>query len=185
MRKTILVLLMVLPNLINAQQKSDTTKENKKDIPFYIETCIDKMTDKSYAFGSKSLLCSEDGKKGFIVRITLNNKDGEVSYNGLNVKSVGIGSCVENSTLIILFEDDTKVQVGAWNKFNCEGNNYMDWQGKSFDKITEKKVKALRFQNGRTMDSYTYNVPEKERAFFLEVASALSEKRIVAGSCDD
>jgi len=61
----------------------------------------------------------------------------------------------------------------------------MDWQGKSFDKITIKKVKALRFQNGRAYDSFTYNLTDKEQSYFLEVASALSEKRFVAGSCDN
>jgi hypothetical protein len=182
--KNTLLLLLICP-IISFAQKSDTTAEKKKLLPYYIETCTDKMTDKSYAFGSKSLLCSEDGKKGFIVSISLNFKDGEVTYRGLNVTSAGIGSCVEKSTLIFLFEDDTKVQVAAWNDFNCEGKNYMDWQGKSFDKITIKKVKALRFQNGRTYDSFTYNLTDKEQSYFLEVASALSEKRFVAGSCDN
>jgi hypothetical protein len=184
MRNLTLSLLLLIPSFIFAQQKTDTTKESKKIIPYYIETCTDKMTDKSYAFGSKSLLCSDDGKKGFIISVSWNNKGGEVTYGGLSVKSVGIGSCVENSTLILLFEDDTKEQIGAWNKFNCEGNSYMDWQGKSYDKIFGKKVKSIRFQNGRTFDSYTYNLNGKEKDYFVEVASALSEKRIVPGSCD-
>lgn len=185
MRNLFLTLLVVLPSFIFAQQKSDTTKENKKLLTYYIETCTDKMTDKSYAFGNKSLMCSEDGKKGFIISATWNYKNGgDVTYNGLNVTSAGIGNCVENSTLIFLFEDDTKEQVAAWNKFNCEGTSYMDWKGAAFDKITKKKIKAIRFQNGRTYDSYTYNLAPKEQSYFLEVASALSEKRIVAGSCD-
>lgn len=176
---------MALPIINNAQQKEDTTKENKRTIPFYIETCTDKMTDKSYAFGSKSLLCSDDGKKGFVISISLDFIKGNVSYRGLTVTSAGIGSCVEKSTLIFLFEDDTKHQVSAWNDFNCEGKSYMDWQGKAFDKITGKKIKAIRFQNGRTYDSYTYNLTDNEQLFFLEVASALFEKKFVSGNCDD
>lgn len=169
-----------------SQQKSDTTKEDKKTLPYYIQTCTDKMTDKSYAFGSKYLMCADGGaKKGFFITVSFTNKKGEVSYSGLSVVSDGIGSCVENSTLIFLFDDDTKFQVGAWNKFNCEGNSYMDWQGKSFDDIFGKKVKTIRFTNGRTQDSFTYTLPEKDQNFFVEVASALSEKRIVPGSCDN
>jgi hypothetical protein len=180
-----LVFALLISNTLVFGQKSDTTAEKKKLLPYYIETCTDKMTDKSYAFGSKHLLCSDDGKKGFIVRVSWSNKDGEINYNGITVKSSGIGTCVENSTLIILFEDDTKVQISAWNKFNCEGNSYMDWQGKSFDKIFAKKAKAIRFQNGRSMDSFTYSLPEKDKSFFLEAGKALSEKRFVIASCND
>ena len=185
MRNLFFTLLVVFPSFIFAQQKADTTKVSKKLLTYYIETCTDKMTDKSYAFGNKNLLCSEDGKKGFIISVTWNYQNGgDVTYNGLSVTSAGIGNCVENSTLIFLFEDDTKEQVAAWNKFNCEGNSYMDWKGASFDKITKKKIKAIRFQNGRSYDSYTYNLAPKEQSYFIEVASALSEKRIVAGGCD-
>jgi hypothetical protein len=176
--------LLLFPIISVAQQKSDTTDEKKKVLPYYIEWCTDKMTDKSYAFGSKSLVCSEDGKKGFIVRISWNWKNDQLYYRGVTVKSVGIGSCVENSTLILLFDDDSKYQLSAWNDFNCEGDSYMDWDGKSMNRILGKKVKAIRFQNGRTFDSYTYNLSENQQNYFVEVASAVSEKRIVFGSCD-
>lgn len=179
------LLLLSVPTFIFSQQKTDTTKENKQLLPYYIETCTDKMTDKSYAFGSKVLICSDNGKTGFSITTSFDYKNNEVTYTGLHVRSVGIGNCVENSTLIFLFEDDTKEQIGAWNKFNCEGNSYMDWKGAAFNKITQKKIKAIRFQNGRTYDSYTYNLPAKEQSFFIEVASALKDKRIVTGSCDD
>jgi len=167
-----------------AEQKKDTTEANKKLLPYYIETCVDKMTDKSYAFGSKILLCSEDGEKGFTVSISWNNKGGVPTYNGLNVTSAGIGSCVENSNLIFLCDDDTKVKAVAWNKFNCDGISYMDYGSKLFDELTAKKVVAIRFENGRTFDSYTYKLTPKEQTFFIEVGEALANKRFVRGKCE-
>ncbi len=52
-----LVFALLISNTLVFGQKSDTTAEKKKLLPYYIETCTDKMTDKSYAFGSKHLLC--------------------------------------------------------------------------------------------------------------------------------
>ena len=36
-------------------------------------------------------------------------------------KIVGLGSCVENVEMIVLFENGEKLKT-SWNKFNCEGN---------------------------------------------------------------
>jgi hypothetical protein len=186
MKKLSFIVLLFITILSNAQQKKDTTEADRKLLPYYIETCIDKMTDKSYAFGSKSLLCSDDGKKGIVVNFSWNYKGGgEPTYNGLYIKSAGIGNCVENSTLILLCEDDTKIKTSAWNKFNCEGTSYMDWGGKLFNEITSKKVVAIRFENGRTYDSYTYKLTPKEQTYFIEVGEAIANKRFVNGKCDD
>jgi hypothetical protein len=185
MKRILLVALLFVSVISNAQTKKDTTDADKKLLPYYIETCVDKMTDKAYAFGSKSLLCSEDGKKGFVVRFSWDVKNGEPVYSGLSIKSANIGSCVENSSLIFLFDDETKVKASAWNKFNCEGNSYMDWGGKLFDDITAKKVTAIRFENGRTYDSYTYKLTTKEQTFFQEIANCVENKRFVKGKCDD
>ena len=53
--KTIFTILMLFSTLFLYSQKSDTTIESKKSLPYYIELLNDKMTDENYAFGSKSL----------------------------------------------------------------------------------------------------------------------------------
>ncbi|MES2004291.1 MAG: hypothetical protein V4450_07205 [Bacteroidota bacterium] len=180
----IAVIGLMLPFASMANTLKDTTDADKKSLPFYIETCVDKMTDKSYAFGSKSMLCSDDGKKGFIVRVGFNLKKDQVNYSGLTVKSAQIGSCVDKSTLIFLFEDDTKTTATAWNDFNCDGNSYFDFNGKMINELSQKKLKSIRFTNGRTFDSFTYDVPEKDRSFFIEAKNALDQKRFVPGKCN-
>jgi len=158
--------------------------QNKTDTSYYIQACQDKMTDKKYAFGSKSLLCTENGKKGFKISISWQNKNDEITYSGFTVTSAGIGTCNENDELILLFEDDSKLKFTSWNKFNCEGNSYFDLYGKSLDEISSKKVKTIRFINGRTFDSYTYEVPERNQAYFIQAKYALENKIIKNTSCD-
>jgi hypothetical protein len=166
------LLLFVALNL-NAQT------EIKKSEPYSIEVWQDKMEDKSYATGSKVLMCSDDGKKGFFIRIMWENKgNGKISYNGLSVKSAKIGNCVEKSTLIFLFEDETKFLLTAFNDFNCEGDSYFDWKKEAFKELSSKKIVAIRFTNGRTFDSFTYNVPEKDQSYFIEAREAIELNRI-------
>jgi hypothetical protein len=178
----ILSVLFFIPLIAFTQGR---TIEEKKNMPFYIETCVDKMTDKAYAFSSKGLMCSEDGDKGFFITADFQFKNGKVIYNGLSLKSAKIGNCVEKSNLIFLFEDDTKFQLTAWNDFNCDGKSWFDYGGRSFDKLVHKKIKAIRFQNGRTFDSYTYPLTDSDKLYFLEVGTAVAEQRIEQTSCDD
>jgi len=177
--KSIFTILMLLSTLLLYSQKSDTTIDSKKSLPYYIELVNDKMTDKNYALGSKSLLCSDDGKKGFIIKVSWKNINGQISYNGLSIVSAGIGGCVENDNLFFLFDDDSKFNIKSWNSFNCEGDSYFDLYQKHFDDLTSKKVIAIRFQNGRTFDSFTYNLTKNEQTYFIEAKEALINQRFV------
>jgi hypothetical protein len=177
--KSIFTILMLFSTLFLYSQKSDTTIESKKSLPYYIELLNDKMTDENYAFGSKSLLCSDDGKKGFIVKVSWNNNNGQISYGGLSIVSAGIGGCVENDNLFFLFDDESKFNMKSWNDFNCKGDSYFDLYRKYMDDFTSKKVIAIRFQNGNTFDSFTYNLTKNEQTFFLEAKEALKNQRFV------
>jgi hypothetical protein len=185
MKKLLLLFLLFFYSIFSySQNNSDTTEQNKKNLEYYIEYCKDLMTDKEYAFGSKILMCSDDGKKGFSIRISWNYKKGKISYSGITVRSVGIGSCNEKDELIFLFEDDSKYTLKAWNDFNCEGKSYFDLYYKYFDEFNNKKIKAIRFTNGRSYDSYTYKPTQKEQEYFIEAKRALDNKMFVSTSCD-
>lgn len=149
-----------------------------------IEHCKDVMTDKEYAFFKQKLVCSNDNKTGFVVRISLNMNNSVAEYNGFTIKSVGIGGCVENSSVIFLFEDSTKLSLTSWNDFNCDGMSYFDIRKNSFDELSSKKIKAIRFTNGRTHDSYTYILNEKERGYFIECRQLLFSKVYVETKCE-
>ena len=155
-----------------------------QDSAYTIKVCKDAMADKEYAFGSKVLYCSDNDKDGFTVRISWNNKKGIVSYSGLSVHSVGIGDCQENDELIVLIEDDTKVTLKSWQEFNCKGNSYFDLRGREFNNLNTKKIKAVRFTNGRSYESFTYKLKPNEQSFFIEAKTALDSKDYKQGDCN-
>jgi hypothetical protein len=71
--------------------------------------------------------------------------------------------------LIFLFEDDTKLQITSWNKFNCEGKAYFNLTESDLDLLKAKNITAIRFNNGYTSNSLTYNMKKEEQGFFINV----------------
>lgn len=150
-----------------------------------IQYCKDKMTDKEYVFFKEDLLCSKDKVKGFIISVMLTYVDGKAKYNGIYVLSVGVGSsCVENSTLDFLFTDESRVSLLSWNDFNCDGESKFDLDADKFDLLSKKKIKAIRFTNGRTYDQYTYNL-KMNGDYFIFLRELISKNKLIKVSCED
>ena len=109
MKKTILSIVML----------TTFSAFSQTQVAFKIEHCKDNMTDKEYYFAEKKLICSNESKtKGFTVTPSFRAKNGGMENNGFIVKNVNIGSCDENDSMIILFEDSSKTTLTSWNKFN-------------------------------------------------------------------
>jgi hypothetical protein len=151
--------------------------------PFVIEHCIDKMTDKEYFLSSKNFVCTNSEKtKGFVITNQFKGVNGNLKSNGLIVKNIGIGNCDEKDELIFLFDDDTKITITSWNKFNCEGKAYFDLSESDLDILKSKKVTAIRFKNGYSYDSLTYVLKKEEQGFFINVYTNYVIKEI---NCDN
>lgn len=151
--------------------------------PFVIEHCIDKMTDKEYFLSSKNFVCTNTEKtKGFVITNQFKGVNGNLKPNGLIVKNIGIGNCDEKDELIFLFDDDTKITITSWNKFNCEGKAYFDLSESDLDILKSKKVTAIRFKNGYSYDSLTYVLKKEEQGFFINVYTNYVVKEI---NCDN
>jgi hypothetical protein len=56
-----------------------------------------------------------------------------------------------------------------WNKFNCEGNVYVNFSSDELELLKTKKVSAIRFSNGRTYDTFTYTMKPTEQNYFINV----------------
>lgn len=182
----LLFIALVIAINCNAQNDSIAPLDTIISEPYYIKKCTDIMSGKKYVFGSKKLICSEDGKTGFSIRISWDDKNGLIKYSGLSLVHVNIGNCSENDKLIILFEDDSKIELTSWQSFNCEGNSYFDFANNKFGSLNTKKIKAIRFTNGKSFDSYTYKiVNEDEATFFIQAKKALLGNNIKEVSCDD
>ncbi len=168
-------LLLNLVLLVSLSAFSQTTT------PFIIEHCVDKMTDKEYYFAQRKLICANTEKtKGFTIIPNFKADKGQMVNNGFLCKNVNIGSCDENDSLIILFDDDTKITLNAWNKFNCEGNAYFDFNDSQLKDLSAKKVNTIRFSNGRSYESLTITLKEDQKDYFIR---AFTNNKIIEVDC--
>jgi hypothetical protein len=173
MKKTILLATALLS--FNAYSQTE-----KK---FIIEHCIDKMTDKEYFLSSKNFVCANNQKtEGFVITNAFKSVDGKLQQNGIILKNIGIGNCDEKDELIFLFEDDSKITITAWNKFNCESVAYFDLSESDLTLLKSKKINAIRFKNGYSFESLTYILKKEEQSFFINVYSNNIIKEI---NCDN
>lgn len=84
---------------------------------------------------------------------------------------------MKKKTLIFLFEDESTHITTSINEFNCEGISYFDYKKELLSHFN-KKVKAIRFINGRTNDQYTYSLKEEESSYFINVLSAIENQKV-------
>ena len=181
--KTLLFTLLLFPMVMFSQNLDETFSTENKN-PYKIQKCVDEMTDKVYFFGNEILTAlDESGKRGFVVRPSYKEEKGRAVYNGLTLKSVGIGTCVEESKLVFLFEDGSKETLTAWNKFNCKGNSYFDLRGNMISQLN-KSITKIMFQEGRSFERYTHEVSTKDKSFFMNVVKALNQTEYEVVSCD-
>jgi hypothetical protein len=151
--------------------------------PFVIEHCIDKMTDQEYYFTQKKLICANaDKTKGFTISPNFRARGGAYENNGFLCKNVNIGNCDENDSLIILFEDDTKITLASWNKFNCEGTVYFNLTDGEINELSTKKVKSIRFSNGRSYESLTVALKEDQKNYFIR---AYTNQKVIEIDCSN
>ena len=100
----------------------------------------------------------------------ITEKNGRFISKTLIVKHYDLGSsCVENSKLIILFEDGSKINLTAWNDFNCDNTNYF------YLDITKysSPIERIKFTHGKDYDSFTYTLSDKESRYFIDINNAM------------
>lgn len=162
---------------VKSEEKSVSTKVDSK---FFIGKHVDEMTDKVYYYPSERIICiDKKSDVGFSLSLSLNGKDdNSVKVVGLNMKVVGL-SCVENVSLIFLFDDGTKMNITSWNKFNCDGNAYYNLRTKELNQISTKSIKKVRVQNGRNLESYTHILEGSDKSHFINMYKSVADKKVV------
>ena len=172
--KKLMVLSIMLSMTINAY-----TQTLKKD-SVYVLYEKDEMEDKTYYYpsGKKVAVIDNTRKMGVSISAFIDEEGDELVVKDLDVKSVGVGSCVENDELIMLFEDDNKIKLTSWNKFNCDGNSWFKLSKSDIEIFSTKKLKKIKFTNGRTYDSITGEIAEDKQSYFCELFYALKVKKI-------
>ena len=151
--------------------------------PFVIEHCKDKMTDIEYYFASKKMICANPEKtKGFTITPSFKGNEGVIQNTGFMLVNINIGNCDEKDQLIFLFDDESKITINSWNKFNCKGNAYFNLTEDELNSLKTKLVTTIRFVNGYTSDSFTYTLKKLEKDYFINVYSNYIIKEV---NCDN
>lgn len=161
-----MTLMMCLMTMVSFGQASKDS--------VYVVKKTDAMSGKTYVYGNRAFIVADDaGKVGF--RVGTYIKD-DLSFGMITVTMVGIGNCNENDEIIILFESGEKITKKSWKKFNCDGEAYFNMNEKEIQLLRTQPISKIRMTNGRTYDSYTGDVKEKDKRYFIQLFYALDNK---------
>lgn len=171
MKKIAAIILTAIALVSNAQ----TTKDS-----VYIVEYKDDMEDKVYYFPSKELVCPDplNKKRGFIISFFISGEIGDLQAKEIKTKIVNVGSCHEKDEIIFLFEDGTKEKGIMWNEFNCEDKAWFKITKDTKNKLAENKLLKIKVENGRSYESFTYEVPVKDQDYFIQFFYALNNNKI-------
>lgn len=139
-----------------------------------IEKSVDEMTDKVSYFPSERFLATNKEKnKGCALDMVIDEKNGKLTSEFIAAQMVGLESCNENNTLIILFENGEKFTLNSWNKFNCKGNAYFSLSKNQIELLKVSPISKVRITNGRSLKSYTSEIEYK--SYFVDFYSELNK----------
>jgi len=140
----------------------------------YLVKETDEMSGKTYVYGNRGFIVANDeGKIGFRVDTYIKN---DLSFGMITVTMVGIGNCNENDEIIILFENGERITKKSWLEFNCDGDAYFYMNEKEIQLLRTQPMSKIRMTNGWTYDSYTGDVKEKDKRYFIQLFYALDNK---------
>lgn len=169
-------LIAGLTSFGQAKQVSYTTTAPKvtNSNPVKLVYEKDAFTGKEYLMTESDLLVTDDGKKGFKIYPCFTKKNGKWEYSYISGVST-VGNCYENDKIYFIFEDDSKFDMTSWRDFNCKGDIGFDLYGKFQDNLS-KPIKAIKYVNGRTYDSFSKNLTNpNDKNYFINVFKALDE----------
>lgn len=163
-----MTLMMCLMTMVSFGQAS-------KDSVYLVKE-TDAMSGETYVYVNRGFIIANDtGKIGFIVDSYVRDN---LSFGFIVVNMVGIGRCNENDEIIILFENGERITKKSWKKFNCDGEAYFNMNEKEIQLLRTQPISKIRMTNGRTYNSYTGDVKEKDKRYFIQLFYALDNKLI-------
>ena len=166
MKKLLLAAMLLFQTAAYAQYKEVAIISQK-----------DEMTGKQTLYPSRNfVICNGSKSVGFTVMGFIS---ADVRLTNIAIKMVGLGACADNSELIILFQDERRIVIKSWNKFNCEGNAYFMLTPSDVQLLGTYPMLKMRVTNGRTKDQYTGEVPPEDANYFIDIIKAAKAKTII------
>ena len=136
----------------------------------------DDMTDKVYYQASEGLICANtEMSKGFRIDPKISEEKGLLTIKNLIITMAGLESCNEENTLIILFDNEEKITINSWNKFNCKGLAYFSISNSNIEILKSNKVSKIRVTNGKSFKSFTKEIEYK--TYFIDLFKALNQNK--------
>lgn len=133
-----------------------------------ITKVIDTMSDKYYWVEPGMLFLNDEGDAGFRITTDFKRNSDTPVFEGLDFRVAGLGNCVEDVQIIILFEDGTKITKTSWNDFNCDGYAWYNFTRSEVETISTVGIDKVRVTNGRSYDTLTLEAENPNH--FVEIA---------------
>ena len=156
MKQLFLTLSLVMSSIIGFSQEITQ-----------LTAVVDEMSNKTYWVDPGIIYINEVNQSGFRVSGKWKYNSSEPIFEGFTAVVAGIGSCVENVEVIVLFENGDKITKTSWNKFNCDGDAWYSFTKSDLESLTTLPIKKIRFTNGRSYESVTGEVENPN--YFIEM----------------
>jgi hypothetical protein len=153
------------------------TAQTSDDV--FVYYTVDEMTDKTYYFPSKKMLCLDEVNDiGFSITLFVEAESpSSICVSDINLVTAGFG-CVENVEVIFLFEDGSKAKAASWNKFNCDGDCYLKPSKEVKASLSSKRISKIRVTNTYNYKTYTCDVSEDMKDYFIKLLGAVKNNDI-------
>ena len=137
----------------------------------YLVKSTDKMTKTTMHLPNRYLKLMDKTKKaGFEINPVITQ---ERDLNMLFVKLFGLGTCHENSELIVLFTDGNNLTVSSFGKYNCDGMPVFILSESSKTTLKEIPIEAIRVTNGYTGKNATIDLLKRDQRYFIQLFKSL------------
>lgn len=164
---------------ITAQAHADELRETETFVAsngFKLDLVTDLMTDKVSLRVQDYLWATDDGRtKGAIILPTFTFESDQWNYSSLVVQ-MAVGNCHENDSLLFLLEDNSRFSTYQFGDFTCDEVIYFDLYGKVWSQLETAAIKAIRANNSRGGENYTFVAKkDSDKNYFLMARQALKE----------
>ncbi|PIF30161.1 hypothetical protein CLU81_0568 [Flavobacterium sp. 9] len=168
MKKIFLVFVIFIYSICNAQ--NDSKKSPLK---------IDLITDNkggwiAYKLNKNLRFLNKEHTTGFSIVPHLNIKK-KLDY--FQIATYNIGNCDEKGTVIFSFEDNTTLTLKSFSTYNCDGSAAFFYDSENVKILSAKKIKKIRYKNGRSGESYTTSLKPEEENYFITLFNFLNNKQ--------
>ena len=106
---------------------------------------------------------------GFRLRGQWKYNSNKPNLKGFSAKVIGIGDCIEDVELIILFENGKTIKKLNYNGFNCEGVVFYSLNKKELKLLSSSSIDKVRFTNKMTNYSITGELEDPYYFIFLDI----------------